>query len=300
MMAELLHISVRVVRRWQQLGLLHPVKEVLRLPYFDYLGVANAKQLLAWMRNGITAQSIFKQLCAHQLLNPKASCEVLLSSLPLLVDGKKLVLRTGEQLLEANGQLRFGFDEPEHEPGLDEPYTLLLSPAIEQHAPSLTASSAHLSLEQIIDCAIEAEDCDNLPVAIEYYRTALAAYGPRADICFQLAEILYRQGELTAARERYFMALELDPGMIEARANLGCVLAECGDPELAIAAFEGTLQQLPDYADVHFHLARVLDDFGQSARANEHWQQFLELAPESPWAEEAADRLSASAPTLDY
>ena len=35
------------------------------------------------------------------------------------------------------------------------------------------------------------------------------------------------------------MAIELDEDYVEARANLGCVLAEWGQRELAIAAFEG-------------------------------------------------------------
>ncbi|MGN6545198.1 MAG: tetratricopeptide repeat protein, partial [Aureliella sp.] len=71
----------------------------------------------------------------------------------------------------------------------------------------------------------------------------------------------------------------------------GCVLAELGQLELAVAAFEGTLSQYDDYADVHYHIARALDDLKQHERAAEHWARFLELAPSSPWAEEAAERL---------
>ena len=88
--------------------------------------------------------------------------------------------------------------------------------------------------------------------------------------------------------------------MVEARANLGCVLAECGQIDLAIAAFEGALDQYPDYADVHFHLARVLDDANEVGKAVEHWQRFIELAPASPWAEEAQHRLAQIAPFLDF
>ena len=95
------------------------------------------------------------------------------------------------------------------------------------------------------------------------------------------------------------MALELNCGLVEARANLGCVLAEGGQLELAVAAFEGALQQFADYADVHFHLARALDDLGQSSKANPHWQRFIELAPASPWAEEAQHRLAQLSPALD-
>jgi tetratricopeptide (TPR) repeat protein len=131
-----------------------------------------------------------------------------------------------------------------------------------------------------------------LDLAAEAYRTVLAASGPRADICFQLAELLYRLGDVTAARERYYMAIELDEDFVEARANLGCVLAETGQLDLAIAAFRGTLAFHPEYPDVHYHLARALDELEQADEARSHWQQFLQLAPDSPWAEEARARLA--------
>ena len=65
--------------------------------------------------------------------------------------------------------------------------------------------------------------------------------GRTAEICFLLAELLYQMHDLPAARERYYMAIELDEDYVEARANLGCVLADLGERELAISAFEGAL-----------------------------------------------------------
>ncbi|MBN2292441.1 MAG: tetratricopeptide repeat protein, partial [Pirellulales bacterium] len=93
------------------------------------------------------------------------------------------------------------------------------------------------------------------------------------------------------ARERYYMAIELDEDYVEARANLGCVLAETGQLDLAVAAFEGALAFHGDYADVHYHLARVLTDLGDRKKARQHWQVFIRLAPDSPWAEEAREQL---------
>jgi tetratricopeptide (TPR) repeat protein len=96
---------------------------------------------------------------------------------------------------------------------------------------------------------------------------------------------------LTAARERYFVAIELDEDYVEARANLGCVLAELGEQELAIAAFQGALAYHDDYPDVHYHLGRILDEVGRPQDAVAHWESYLRLAPTSPWAEEARERL---------
>ena len=87
------------------------------------------------------------------------------------------------------------------------------------------------------------EDEGRLDAAAETYRAAMAAGGPTAEINFLLAELLYQMQDLCAARERYYMAIELDEDYVEARANLGCVLAELGEPELAVAAFRQRLEQ---------------------------------------------------------
>src|SRR5262249_51447059 len=148
----------------------------------------------------------------------------------------------------------------------------------------------------LLQLAGEFEDEGRLELAIEHLRVALAAGGPRPEICFQLAELLYRVGDVAAARERYYMAIELDEDYVEARANLGCSLAESGQTELAIAAFHGALRFHPDYPDVHYHLARAYDERGQADEAAHHWLAFLELAPGSPWADEARLRLEEYVP----
>ena len=117
---------------------------------------------------------------------------------------------------------------------------------------------------------------------------------PDAETCFLLAELLYRLGDAGAARERYYMAIELDEDYVEARANLGCVLAEMGQHDLAAAAFTGALAHHGDYPDAHYHLARSLDELGRADEAEVHWRAFLELAPDSPWSVAARDRLGSS------
>jgi tetratricopeptide (TPR) repeat protein len=147
-----------------------------------------------------------------------------------------------------------------------------------------------------------AEEAGDLQVAIDYCHAILARDGPRADIDFQLGELLYRLGELVAARERYYAAIETDPDFVEARASLGCVLAETGQHELAEAAFRGALSLHEDYPDVHYNLARLLDDLDREIESRHHWKRFLELAPESPWADEARGAIAAAdpAPPTDH
>ena len=119
----------------------------------------------------------------------------------------------------------------------------------------------------------------------------LLAFGPSADGCFRLAETLFQLGDLGAARERYYMAVEMDQEFVEARASLGCVLVELGQLELGLSAFKGALEHHPEYPDVLFHTARLLDQMNRLEEAETHWKQFLDMAPKSPWADEARQRL---------
>ncbi len=293
MLAELLDVPVRTVRRWCRAGLIEPIKEVLNLPYFDYTELAAARQLAKWGKEGATVQSIQRQLAALAVLAPSGGRP--LQQLAITAEGKQLLMRHGSTLVESSGQFRFTFDDSDE---FDGAQTISFE-KLATRCASKASTAGHATLEEMIEQAMLAEDQEELDTAVDWYRSALAGFGPNADVNFQLAELLYRQGDPTAARERYYMALELNSGLVEARANLGCVLAECGQLELAVAAFEGTLQQFADYADVHFHLARALDDLGQSSKAIEHWQRFIELAPASPWAEEAQHRLDQLSPALN-
>lgn len=297
MMAEILSTPVRNIRRWHRMGLLQSSRVVRRLPYFDFEQIQNARQITAWVSRGARPADIVKQLSHFKPWVEKRS----LLDLDLVVDGRRLLLRQGGKLLGAHGQLHLDFDTDDTIPVSDDslPIVLAAQPAslpekdstVETGPPPIDLSS--WTRDDLLRAAEELEDSGQLEESIEWYRVILARYGSHAEICFQLAELLYRIGDVTAARERYYNVIELDEEFIEARANLGCVLAETGRVDLAIAAFEGALSRDDRYPDLHYHLARCLDEMGEMDRAAPHWLRFLQLAPQSPWADEAIDRLGA-------
>ena len=289
MLADLLGVPMSVIRRWHRRRLIVPVREVQRLPYFDFQEVSTARHLAQLVASGTSPEAIEKKL--EQLARIVPEAERPLAQLGVIVEGRDVLLRQGEGLIESGGQLRIDFEA-------------LGQSAEDETSTPLTSSQTIFSFEdfadqaptadEMIESAAALEERGELTAAICLYRAVLAAGGPRSDICFQLAELLYLLGKAEAALERYYMAIELDEDYVEARANLGCVLVETGDPVLAIAAFRGALQCHPDYPDVHFHLARTLDDLGEQAEAAAHWCTFLNLAPDSPWADEARLRLDGS------
>jgi len=297
MLAELLGVPVTVVRRWHRHALIVPVQEVRRLVYFDFQEVAVAQRLAQLFRAGLSPQHIEKKVADLGRLMPGIQRPILQGD--VIVQGQSLLVRRGDGLVEAGGQLRFDF---EGAPALVVPPSggvASMPPeggtTIAPHPAAVgvlrSVEEVSVSPEQMRSLAAELEDAGRLSEAADVYRAAMAAAGPDPESCFQLAELLYRQGELSAARERYYMAIELDENYVEARANLGCVLAEMGQRDLAVAAFEGALRCHPDYADAHYHLARTLDEMGHRRTAEQHWRRFLALAPGSPWAAEAELRL---------
>lgn len=288
MLAELLRVPVAVVRRWHRRGLIVPTREVRRLPYFDFQEVTTARRLAELLAAGVSPQAIEKKLAALRRVLPNVARP--LAQLPVLVEGKELLLRQGAGLIESGGQRRFDF-EPATSSGESPsaPNTLGTSVLTLEARPPAEAAVAEPA--QLIQWGADLEDVGRLAEAAEMYRAALAAGGANAELCFRLAEVQYRLTDLSAARERYYMAIELDENYVEARANLGCVLAELGERELAVAAFHGALAYHADYPDVHYQLARTLDELGRADEAAHHWRTFLSLAPDSPWSDEARQRL---------
>jgi len=288
MLAELLGIEVSTVRRWHRRGLIKPVRMVRRLPYFDFQEIATARRLAELLAAGVKAPTLERKL--EQLARYLPDVERPLAQLSVIIAGKDILLRQGDGLIEPSGQLRFDFEASpagDDDRSAQESAERPVSISTEQELADRLAQSP----ADICQLAADLEDEGRLEMAAEMYRAAMAVGGPSAEICFQIAELLYRLGEVQAARERYYMTIELNEDYVEARANLGCVLVELGDLDLAVAAFEGALEFHEEYADVHYHLARALDQLNRADEADEHWRRFLDLAPESPWAEQAQSRL---------
>jgi tetratricopeptide (TPR) repeat protein len=292
MLADLLHVPVAVIRRWHRRGLIVPVREVRRLPYFDFQEVSVARRLAELLATGMSPAAIEKRLAA--LVRWLPGVQRPLTQLSIIIEGRNILLRQGDGLIEPGGQLRFDFEavtkdagptnNPDRAGELPAGSILTLADAQTEIGPPATA-------DEMLRFAAELEETGQLVPAVEMYRAAMAAEGPKPEVCFQVAELLYRLGDLGGARERYYVAIELDEDYVEARANLGCVLAETGQRDLAVAAFEGALVYHPGYADAHYHLARTLDELGRRDEAEVHWRAFRELAPESPWADQAHSRL---------
>jgi len=296
MMAAVLGVPVAAVRHWQRGGLLEPLRRAGALEWFDFQQLVVGRRLSRLLTGGLSLREIDAKLAT---LAPGGAAEAARAGGRIVTDGRRLSIRRDNRLVGAGGQLQFGF-YAESLGNDDEPTIMPLTDAAPFRAHAQAGSEIDISLDdadeptsmaELLDLAADLEAAGEFAEAAEAIRAVLQAEPPTAQVVFMLAELLYRAGDLTAARERYYAAVELDADHLEARASLGCVLAELHEHELAIAALEGVLRQQPDYADAHWHLAGVLEQVGKPDEATRHLRTFLALAPASPWAKLARERL---------
>lgn len=293
MMADILEVPVAAVRHWVRGGLLRPAQRHGSIDWFDFGELVVGQRLAKLLRAGFGLRELDVRLSA---LHPRGAAGAARDLERIVVDGKRLSLRCGGDLLGAGGQRQLGFYTPDQTTEEDSSPPSVLpwcqSPMEIEGMEVVLGRDAAPPEAELLAMAADLEAAGDLEPATEALRALLQAGGPSARVSFMLAELLYRTGDLTASRERYYAAIELDPDHLEARTGLGCVLAELGDHELAEAALDGVLRQQPDYADAHWHLAGILDNAGRPLDATRHLRTFVALAPDSPWARTAIERLT--------
>jgi len=100
------------------------------------------------------------------------------------------------------------------------------------------------------------------------------------------AEGWYRLGceleetEPERAHDAYERALALDPGLLDARVNLGCLHHEAGRLAEAESCYRAVLAARPDDATARFDLAVALEDAGRETEAREAYEACLAVDPD--------------------
>ena len=82
------------------------------------------------------------------------------------------------------------------------------------------------------------------------------------------------------ARAAYARALALDPGLVDARVNLGRLAHEAGDAAEAARLYWEALERAPDDPLIHFNLALALEDTEGAEAAAVHYERALALDPD--------------------
>ncbi|MGB0956252.1 MAG: tetratricopeptide repeat protein [Panacagrimonas sp.] len=93
----------------------------------------------------------------------------------------------------------------------------------------------------------------------------------------ELGMIYARRDQRDRAVAAFEQAATVNPGNVVAINWLGTLHREAGNFEAAESAYQQAISLDPTYANAHFNLAVLYDvHFGQSARALEHYQAYLD------------------------
>jgi tetratricopeptide (TPR) repeat protein len=282
MLSPILGVSVHVIRGWARKGLIRPVRQVHRLPYFDFREVSSARRLCELLQAGVSRREIEESL--RKLPSVVRGDERPLEQLEILAVDRNVVIRDERGLrMPETGQRLFDFD------------SCSSGQPDEQVIHSIPLSADRIP--QPLDCDWLIEGCrlfdaGELPAALEAFRLAAMGSPNSADVHFQLGECLYRLGQVPAALERYYCAVEHDQDFLEAWTQIGCLHRELGDLKAAQSALQIALHVLPDYPEAHFLLAEVLQAQEDYAAAASHWEAYLQHDSRGPWADLARERLA--------
>ena len=272
-LVRILKVPRNRLRAWLKAELLKPVETIHGVCYFDFHQVTGIRTLCELTQAGVTAQTIRASL--EQLRGWLPSLEASLEQLNLLERNGQLLMRLGEGgLADASGQRHFDFDSTEDEQS-----------AVVDAAPSTSAESWWEK-----GCALE--EAGQLHEAADAYRAALYHGGPDANICFNLANVLFELGSFGQAAERYRQVVELDHQHAEAWNNLGNTLLELGQTEDAFTSYEQAIRVAPSFAGAHYNLADALEQQGRFSEARPHWKEYLRHESVGAWADYARRRLA--------
>lgn len=139
--------------------------------------------------------------------------------------------------------------------------------------------------------AVQAEEAGDKPRAIEIYREIVAADPTYAAAYINLGTLYFHLRQFDRAEELYRRASEEDPSYVLAFFDLGNVLDELNRLEESIAAYRQAVALSPGYADAHYNLALAFERKGDLRPALRHWQAYVRLDRNGPWAEHARGQI---------
>lgn len=278
---RLLDLTPRRADQLRRLGLLHPADRPGRYAFREVVSLRVANALLD---RGLTVRRIKKALATFRRHLPDADAP--LAELRVAVSGGEVLLERDGVLLEPTGQVVMDF-------------------SLKELAAAARETALRGLVRPLVPPAREAErwfalgsESDGDPArwaeAVEAYRRVTALDPGYAAAWNNLGLLHHRMGEYAQAKELYARALAADPVCVEAAYNLGALQDDLGDPRAALFWYRRALAVRPDYADAHFNLASALERLGQAEEARRHWSRYLELDPESRWAEIARSHLEGS------
>jgi tetratricopeptide (TPR) repeat protein len=161
--------------------------------------------------------------------------------------------------------------------------------------PSVCSEPAPLRSPQGVQeqflAAVQAEESGEKQRAIGIYKEIMKLNPSFAPSWINLGTIHFHLRQFDKAEELYRQATKIDPGYVLAFFDLGNVLDEQQRLDESIVAYRQAVVLSPRYADAHYNLALAYERKGESRLALRHWQAYLRLDNDGPWADHARGQI---------
>lgn len=273
-LAKLLEVNPLELRRWERAGLLRALRHGEEYGFAEVVAARAARALLS---QGVPLGRIRRALRA--LRSWPAGWPG--GPVRLQAVGRRVLLRwEGSSVDPLTGQLELPFDAP----------VAPAAPVVSlprRPVDGLTAQECFLE-----GCRLDVDE-NTRAAAERAYRRALALEPGHSGAATNLGTLLLAKGDLAGAEELFVRAAAFDPSQCEAVYNLAWVLLQRDEHERALPLLFRAVALEPTFADAHFNLAATLGALGHLGQARAHFDAYLALAPEGPFAREARERLDA-------
>jgi tetratricopeptide (TPR) repeat protein len=275
--SRLLALTPRRAGQLRRLGLLHPVDRPGSYSFREVVSLRVARTLL---EQGLTVRQVGKALAALKRLLPES--EAPLAELRVAVRGGEVFIEKDSLLLEPSGQVVMEFSGKElAEEVRDNARRGLVRPIARPE------SEAQRWFELASQWDADPAEWER---AMDAYQRVTTLDPQHGSAWNNLGLLHHRLGRYEDARRHYEVAVAADPTCAEAAYNLGSLHDDLADLSLAVTWYRRALEVRLDYADAHFNLASALERRGDLMTARRHWLRYVELDPDSRWAEIARAR----------
>lgn len=271
---RILQITSRQLQGWERAGII-PQRQT-----YTFQDLGQLRTLRALREEEFSAASIRHSIVAMKAV---AGMEYPLLEACLVRNGTRLAFRHHGAIVDPiRRQLLFDFERLERG---DRPS------ATSDVSPLRRPGSGPRGMHDRFLAAVQAEEAGEKQRAIRLYEEILAIDPHYAAAFINLGTIYFHQRQYARAEELYRRATEADPGYILAFFDLGNVLDELERLDESIAAYRHAVALAPRYADAHYNLALACERRGMPRAALRHWQTYVRLDTQSPWADHARGQI---------
>ena len=259
---RVLELSPATTRSLIRAGFVTPERGPRREYRFSFQDLIVLRTARALIQAKVPAKRIRRSL---ESLRRELPDTVPLSGLAISAVGDSVVVREGDARWQAeSGQYVLGLDVTLENGVLH----------VVEHKDSVTLARSAEEDWFARGLALEGSDLEG---ALAAYARAVGAEPENVAAWTNWGRLLHEEGRTQEAADVYRQALQRAGPDSLLLFNQGVLLEDLGDAGAALQAYQGAIEEDPEFADCHYNLARLYESMGKPQHAIRHLGQYRRL-----------------------